>query len=456
MGIRDLKAEARHKLALNVHQAIIVYTIEFVIVYTLIALIALACMCLQTASVVAAVVMLCYGIVLFLVALIGCGMVDFAMVDYYLASYKCKPYNIRRLGETLARGGLTEILKLNLIRTLLGFLLLLCLIVPGVVFFVRTSIANHLLIANSKMKAGTALKASNKVMAGRTGEYLALSCSFIGWWMLGILTLGFGFVFILPYMYLAKTVYYKRKLQGDKAQYVSEPQPLSPAPSAPHENYAEGGFMPSPKAKGKQNNATQKQGEAPIDTLTVPDIEQMNEAVRDVTGVEVREVVIPSPSPASAKADDKSDTVVSVEAEVQSVEPIKVDTFTETVNTLTTQEIAEADVVSRRMNEIISEHNEVKNVDAFDDFMNDFGVPKQAGEFKPMTRSKDKVEHDKTERVVAEPRQVRPDREPPRRPLARDNAAQGADRAAENDRQEESRADRIRRERQERIKNMRK
>ena len=82
MGIKDIKAEARHKLALNVHQAIIVYTIEFVIVTTLVALVALACMCLQSANVVAAVIMLCYGIVLFLVALIGCGMLDFAMVDF--------------------------------------------------------------------------------------------------------------------------------------------------------------------------------------------------------------------------------------------------------------------------------------------------------------------------------------------------------------------------------------
>ncbi len=449
MGIKDIKAEARHKLALNVHQAIIVYTIEFVIVTTLVALVALACMCLQSANVVAAVIMLCYGIVLFLVALIGCGMLDFAMVDFYLASYKCKQYNIRRLGETLARGGLTEILKLNLIRTLLGFLLLLCLIVPGVVFFVRTSMANHLLIANPKMKAGTALKASNKVMSGRTGEYLALSCSFIGWWLLGILTLGFGFVFILPYMHLAKTVYYKRKLQGDKAQYVVEAQPLSPAPSAPHENYAEGGFMPSPKSKGKRSNIDPN-GAAPIDTLSAPDIENLNEAARDVTGVEVREVVIPSPVSARP-AEDNSATVVSVDAEVSSVEPIDADAFTETVKPLTTQEVADADIVSKRMDEIISEQDSFKNADTFDDFMSDFGVPKQSDEFKPLTRNKDNTER-------APDRRVRSDREPPRRPLARDNGAVAQPAApAETDvPKEESRADRIRRERQERIKNLRK
>ena len=103
------------------------------------------------------------------------------------------------------------------------------------------------------------------------------------------------------------------------------------------------------------------------------------------------------------------------------------------------------------MDEIISEQDSFKNADTFDDFMSDFGVPKQSDEFKPLTRNKDNTER-------APDRRVRPDREPPRRPLARDNGAVAQPAApAETDvPKEESRADRIRRERQERIKNLRK
>ena len=223
MTNKDIKAEARQKLALNIHQAIIVYTVEFAIYITLLALIVMSCVSLGS-NMIAGIVMICYGVILLLIAMVGSNMVNYAMVDFYLVSFKCKQYNVRRLGETLARGGMTKILLLSLKRTMLAFLLTLCLIVPGIIYMIRTSMANHLLVANPKMKASAVLSASNKVMSGKTGAYFALTMSMIGWWLLGIITLGLGFIFILPYINLVKSVYYKRNLQGDKTVYVFNPQ----------------------------------------------------------------------------------------------------------------------------------------------------------------------------------------------------------------------------------------
>ncbi len=229
MSIKDVKAEARQKLALNIHQAIVIYTIEFTLLITLVALIALACMlCLNGANLAAAIIMLVYGVLLLLVAIIAMGMVGYAMVDFYLVSYKCRNYNIRRLGDTIARNGITKILLMNMIRTLLGFLLLLCLIVPGVIYLSRTSMASFLLNANPKMKASTALSASGKVMAGKMGAYIKLIFSLTGWYLLGIVTLGLGFLVVIPYANLSKAVFYKRCLQGDTAVYRVPVQPISP------------------------------------------------------------------------------------------------------------------------------------------------------------------------------------------------------------------------------------
>ncbi len=223
MTNKELKSEARQKLALNIHQAIIVYTVEFAILVSLVALIAMSCVALRV-SLAASIAMLCYGVVLFIAAVIAGGVVNYAMIDCYLSSYRCVPYSVRRLGETLARCNMSKVLKLNLIRTLIGFGLLLLLIVPGVIYLSRTSMANHLMLANPSMKPMTALSASSKVMSGKTGGYFALMMSLFGWMALGVVTLGLGLVFIMPYINFTKTVYYKRKLQGDTGVYGYAPQ----------------------------------------------------------------------------------------------------------------------------------------------------------------------------------------------------------------------------------------
>lgn len=352
----------------------------------------------------------------------------------------------------LARGSLPNILLLNLIRTLLGFLLLLCLIVPGVIYLVRTSMANHLLIANPKMKAVTALKASNKVMSGRTGEYLALCCSYIGWWFIGILTFGLGFVFISPYMKLAKTVYYKRNLQGDKANYVAEPQPLSPPPQAPQENYADGRFVPAPP-HGKKKQATDP-AVPPIETLEAADVKSMNDAARLVTGSEVPEVVIPMPTAVNAPHTHVSDS------------------FTETVKPLTTQEVMDSDVDSKKFDEMFAElqrqAEEIEAAKTSGNFVevstsgsDDFGSPESAppDDAPPAHPSQDAASargRDRVERVAA--------RRPSARPVTRERAssASAVDRASSANgsadasetnagtEQGESREERLRREREER------
>ena len=46
------------------------------------------------------------------------------------------------------------------------------------------------------------------LMKGRKLRYFLLQLSFIGWWLLGILTLGLGFLWIIPYMLQTNTQFY--------------------------------------------------------------------------------------------------------------------------------------------------------------------------------------------------------------------------------------------------------
>lgn len=328
MTIKDIKTEARKKLALNMHQAIAVYAVEFTIFITLIALVVMSSVSLGV-NLPAAVVMICYGIVLCIVALVGIGMINFAMVDFYLASYRCKPYNIRRLGETLVRSNMTKIFLLSLQRTVVGLLLTLCLIVPGVIYFIRTSMANYLLIANPKLTAKAALTASNKVMSGKTGAYFALCMSLIGWYLLGIFTLGLGFIFIIPYTNLIKAVYYKRNLQGDKTVYNIVPQPISPpypATAATVATVPQAGeqqvYAEQVRPASVLNEPQQQQPKvAPIDTLADDDVRDMNDAMRDFGAPAVERDVAEVPIMPVSTAKKETLTVRSVQQKQKTAEP---------------------------------------------------------------------------------------------------------------------------------------
>ncbi|MBD5132164.1 MAG: DUF975 family protein [Clostridiales bacterium] len=373
MTTKDIKEEARKKLALNMHQAIALYTIELTILITLIALVVMSCVCLGVNK-PAAIVMICYGCLLGIMAFVGMGMVNFGLVDFYLWSYRCKPYNIRRLGETLARSNITKIFILSLKRTLLAFLLLLCLIVPGVIYLIRTSMANYLLIANPKMKPSAALSASNKVMSGKTGPYFALCMSLIGWYLLGVVTLGLGFIFILPYTNLVKVVYYKRNLQGDKAiyTYTGEDSPSVYA-NPPAYGVAQTSAAQAQQAQQDQVQVVQAQAQqevlyanpAPMDALEEEDIRDMNDAMR-VFGNEVEDNVpeVPLTAPVKKTKANKTEPApevqaepVVVEAQVETpvVEPIAVGKpiddsgIVETERVLTTQEIEANDAARNRI-----------------------------------------------------------------------------------------------------------
>ena len=391
MTVKDIKEEARHKLALNMHQAIVVYTVEFAIFITLIALVVMSCVSFGINS-IASIVMTCYGVLLGLIAVVGIGMVNFAMTDFYLVTYRCKPYNIRRLGETLARSNITKILLLSLKRTVIGILLTLCLIVPGVIYFMRTSMANFLLIANPKMRASTALTASNKVMSGKTGTYFSLCMSLIGWYLLGVLTLGLGFIFISPYTHLVKAVYYKRNLQGDKAAYYVQPQPVSPQPQQPMQQAA---TMQPQNNSG--NPPLQPQGPAPIDALADDDFNDMNAAIRDF-GTEpeaneqtsdVPEVVIAPVTENKKSRKEKKTKEQTVRAKTQDGgAPIehKIDGtgLVETERILSTQEISDTAERKKQILENMYSNSkpDAPKVNYFDmsrrqtsdDFVDDFGV----------------------------------------------------------------------------------
>ena len=59
------------------------------------------------------------------------------------------------------------------------------------------------------MKEEKAYKVSEKMMDGHKWEYFVFQLSFIGWYLLCGLTLGILYIWVLPYVTVANTMWYE-------------------------------------------------------------------------------------------------------------------------------------------------------------------------------------------------------------------------------------------------------
>ena len=112
------------------------------------------------------------------------------MFDAFKANYG------RAIGVSLSVG----------VMCLLG---LIVLIVPGVIFAIASSMSFYILKDNPELGVIGVIERSIQMMKGHKMEYFCLGLSFIGWIILGILTLGIGFMWIYPYIYTANAHFYE-------------------------------------------------------------------------------------------------------------------------------------------------------------------------------------------------------------------------------------------------------
>lgn len=69
---------------------------------------------------------------------------------------------------------------------------------------------------------------SEKLMKGNRGNLLLLELSFIGWMLLGFLSLGIGFIWIFPYLQVSIACFYdelisNKDTKSDKTEEITEP-----------------------------------------------------------------------------------------------------------------------------------------------------------------------------------------------------------------------------------------
>jgi uncharacterized membrane protein len=95
-----------------------------------------------------------------------------------------------------------------LLMLLFTFLWTLLLIIPGIIAVLSYSMTFYILADDNSIGAMEAIDKSKKMMDGYKWKYFCLGLRFIGWSLLCILTLGIGFLWLLPYKQVSMVKFY--------------------------------------------------------------------------------------------------------------------------------------------------------------------------------------------------------------------------------------------------------
>ena len=145
------------------------------------------------------------------------GVVRLGYIDFHLALLDRRKTRISRLVSKLSDWWRVLCAKITLFFALsLGYIL--C-IIPGVIVKYSYAMVPYILEERKDFSVREAFRASKQIMKKHKWELFCLRFSFIGWYILGILTLGIGFIFINPYRYAAEAAFYNEISGRAEAYY---------------------------------------------------------------------------------------------------------------------------------------------------------------------------------------------------------------------------------------------
>jgi len=98
---------------------------------------------------------------------------------------------------------------LQLLMCVFIFLWTLLFIIPGIIKAFAYSMAPYIMADNPEMSSLDAITASKIMMKGHKGRLFGLYLSYIGWFLLCMLTFGIGFIFLTPWIQASVAEFYQ-------------------------------------------------------------------------------------------------------------------------------------------------------------------------------------------------------------------------------------------------------
>ena len=150
--------------------------------------------------------LLVMGIILALFYFFVGGAIRFGYIDYNLALLDRRRTEIFRLFGKFTM--FWKALYMRVIVLICEFLYSLLLIVPGIIAVYSYAMVPYILEEKPNYSVGRAMRTSKKIMKGHKWQLFCLRFSFLGWYVLCIVTFGLAFLYAGPYINAAETVFY--------------------------------------------------------------------------------------------------------------------------------------------------------------------------------------------------------------------------------------------------------
>lgn len=142
---------------------------------------------------------------------------------FFLHCSEIKKGSLDDLTYEFGNGRWKNILRTMIYKDVLNFLWYLLLIIPGVIKHYSYAMVPYLLAENPGLPYKRAVQLSIKMTEGYRLDMFMLDLSFVGWYVLSVITLGIGLFFVNPYIEATRVqMYYFLKKQAIKKHYLKE------------------------------------------------------------------------------------------------------------------------------------------------------------------------------------------------------------------------------------------
>ena len=145
------------------------------------------------------------GLVLFILAL----PLTWGYQTLFLGAVRGGEATAKDMFEGYNKELFSRVLTTTLLYYVYVFLWSLLLLIPGCIKAYSYAMTPYILKDNPEMKNNAAIEESMRMMDGHKLELFILDLSFIGWALLSLLTCCVGFLWLTPYMNMARVNFYE-------------------------------------------------------------------------------------------------------------------------------------------------------------------------------------------------------------------------------------------------------
>jgi len=134
-----------------------------------------------------------------------------ALYNVFINAYKKNKYEI----SDMVKGwdeGITNRIVLSILKSLFLSLWSLLFVIPGIIKGYSYALAEFISRKEPELSGNDCITKSRELMNGHKFDLFLFDLSFIGWYILGALTFGIGFIWILPYVWQSRVIYIDKNI----------------------------------------------------------------------------------------------------------------------------------------------------------------------------------------------------------------------------------------------------